>query len=242
MRILPRRRQRTFRLSFHIPPFDDLAREVVNGIEKDVLKVVDPTQEGCIDLGAEPGGTISVDSDANLYVQLKEWLAVGCQRIRWEEGTEDLFESDQLATYRTNIPLVFGVPYGDSEPLGPSVFIGEIIISRKVHKSWFEMSHSTQTQDGLGLILQYIIAHELVHVFDALKYVVPAFMDWRSFYKNVLDYGTTTEALYTRLGFKSRFIDEYGKGNEPEMIREWWPSLAEKLFEARKLDWAKFGL
>jgi hypothetical protein len=85
---------------------------------------------------------------------------------------------------------------------------------------------------------QFILAHELAHVFDALKYLVPAFKNWRAFWKNVLNEGCNINAMYERLTDKTIFLDDYGHNNELEGIRDYWPSRADVWFQTRELDWS----
>ena len=77
-----------------------------------------------------------------------------------------------------------------------------------------------------------IIAHELVHVFDMMRFVVPAFMDWRSFWTHVLEEGSACDILQSRFNCISSFVDCYGEESELAMIEEDWPSQAKIWFDA----------
>lgn len=236
---IPRHRQRTFRLQIHVPPFDEYAWEVVNSIERTTIQVADPHDQNGLAEKFDSGGAQLIDSDAKLTVPLADWLAVGCQKIRWErEPEEKVLPNNVFGCYFTNKDVVFGRPNDESHPSGPSVFVGDIIISRKIQRAWVKY-HEPESVTDILRMFQFIIAHELVHVFNNLKYLVPAFMDWRSFWKNILTDGSSTDILHSRMSDKSLFIDSYGEKNELECVRDWWPSRAESWFQARNLDWPK---
>ena len=79
---------------------------------------------------------------------------------------------------------------------------------------------------------KYVIAHELVHVFDSMIFIVPAFMDWPSFWENVLGGGGSCDVLLSLYMDTSLFVDSYGQHNELEQLKKYWPSQAETWFDA----------
>lgn len=186
--------KRTYRLDVYVPPFDELVWDVINSIEKRELYVADPNDNTCLIERFNENGELLIDSDSTLSVPLADWLAVGCQRIRWHLDCGDEPIPDTVCgIYKSNVPTVLGAPYSDTEP-----------------------------------------AHELVHVFDVLKYLVPAFINWQTFWQNVLNTGSRCDVLVARMAVKRLFIDDYGNKNEFASIEEWWPSRARKWFGARE--------
>jgi len=231
-----RTRTRTYRLDICTPPLDDLAWDVIHSIERTDIHVADPNDAGCLGEKHDENGAILLDSDATLSVPIADWLAVGCQRIRWHhpEGDEP-FRDGVCGVYRSNWLTVLGAPYAEAEPHGPAVFVGEIILPSSIQRAWWECREDGTKRTGIEQAFQLVIAHELVHVFDTLKYLVPAFMNWRKFWRDVLGEGSANDLLLSRANMKDRFVDDYGGENELAMIEEWWPSRAETWWEARRL-------
>jgi hypothetical protein len=233
---LPRHRKRSYRFEINLPPFDDDAWDVVHSIEQTEIRVVEPGNWNALGEVHDKDGAILVDSDATMVVPLQEWLAVGCQRVRWsEEEGDDSFDEGVCGLYRANWPAVFGPPYAEALPHGPSVFMGEIVLPRNIQRAWLRYSEDKRKSTGIVSAVQLIIAHELVHVFDGLKYLVPAFLNWPAFWRNVLGQGSANDLLYSRMSCRTCFIDDYGNPNELAMLSNWWSSQrAEAWFEARK--------
>ena len=232
-----RRRQRAFKLLIRLPPLEEYAWDVVNSIEQTTIKVVDPYDRNAFDDITDATGAFLVDSDAKLTVDLEEWLAIGCQRIRWEHPAEDEVPKRAMGMFISNMHLALGGPDHDCEPLGPSIFVGEIVLRRQMQRAYLACNTPTE-QSEFVQIFQFIVAHELVHVFDKLKYLVPAFLDWRAFSENILRQGSSADLVYSRLNNMTSFIDSYGEEGELESIRNWWPSRAEHWFKSRDLDWS----
>ncbi len=109
------------------------------------------------------------------------------------------------------------------------------MLPREIQEAFTFCSGKKELAD-LVHTFQFILAHELVHVFDALKYLVSAFKNWRAFWKNVLNEGYSIDAMYEKLSDKTIFLDNYGRNNELESIRDYWPSRAGVWFQTRKLD------
>lgn len=80
----------------------------------------------------------------------------------------------------------------------------------------------------------FVVAHELVHVFDYLMWIVPAFIDWKMFWMVNLKNGSNADLLLSMLDAKSNFIDRYYTKNEMLMVKEFWPSQARKWFKAAR--------
>ena len=239
MKPATQRKERLFKLNIDLPPpaLTECAWDLVASVEREDIMVVDPHNRHALDEVTDSDGAILVNADATLAVKLADWLSIGCQRIRWEHMQETEVPKTAYAMYTTNIRKVFGGPFQESAPLGPAAFVGEIVIRRQLQRAMLACAREGEAENSMQ-IFQFIIAHELAHVFDALKYLVPAFMDWRKFYKDVLCDGTATEAVYSRMGWLSGMMDEYGYKNELGGIQQWWPSRAEQIFKARDLDWS----
>ncbi len=233
-----RYRKRTYQLEVCLPclwPLDSYAWNVINDIEHRTIQVIDPNDRDAHECLLDSDGAYLVDSDAKLTVPLEDWLAVGCQRIRWERPGEDM-PDDVVGTYSSNVDITFGTPYDESKPLGPSVFVGEIILPTKIQRA-FNSYFEEALPKNLVNAFQFILAHELVHVFDILKYLAAAFMNWRAFRRNILGEGGSTDLVYSRMSDKTMFIDNYGQQNELDRIRRCWPSRAEDWFQTRELSW-----
>jgi hypothetical protein len=148
---------------------------------------------------------MNLESDAKLTVPLADWLAVGCQKIRWEEAGEESLLDGACGIYHSNSHLAFGAPYDESVPFGPSVYVGEIILPLTI-RSAFRSDLTPKKIAALVETFQFIVAHELIHVCDILTYLVPAFMDWRAFWKNVLNEGEATDLFLSRIDNISSFV------------------------------------
>ncbi|MCK4659906.1 MAG: hypothetical protein KAV82_10335, partial [Phycisphaerae bacterium] len=74
--------------------------------------------------------------------------------------------------------------------------------------------------------------HELVHAFHAMRFVVPAFMDWRKFWQDVLYEGGRCEFLCSNAQFRNVFVDHYGTDDELGEVMDFWPSQGKRWFEA----------
>lgn len=82
--------------------------------------------------------------------------------------------------------------------------------------------------------LKFVIAHELTHVFDMVRLLVPAFKNWRKFWRNVLEEGLRCEDAARFYALHGTFVDDYGSENELAMVMQYWPSRAEEWFAACK--------
>jgi len=238
----PRRRTRTYRLIVRVPPLDAHAWDVIHSIEQRTIQVADPHNRSALDDTFDASGAFLIDSDATLAVPLDDWLAVGCQRIRWARP-EDKLPKGACGVYRLNSTEVFGLPHAETPPHGPGAAVCEIILPQEIQGAWFacQAEQDPQAVTRFERAFQLVVAHELVHAFQQLRYLVPAFMDWPSFWRNVLDEGCRVDCLLSRVQGSSTFLDDYGGPNELAMIQTWWPSRAEIWFEARRW-FSMFGL
>ena len=215
---LTRRLNREFSLHIAIPPFDAIALEVLNLLEQKDLKVF------------PPDGDLEWDEDflagASLPVPLLEWLPLGCQAIRWDIGDE-VSKSKKpglLGVYKNNAPETLFRSGSVAPPAGPAALYGEIVISQEAFP-----------YEGESLIddqLRCVIAHELVHVFELLRLLVPAAQDWDLCWTNLLKDGYDCDGAIQMCNTHSCFLDNYGATDELAMLQNYWPSHAETWFNA----------
>src|SRR5688500_9884534 len=85
-------------------------------------------------------------------------------------------------------------------PFGPAAFTGEIVLTERA----FPKDNSPEEIDAFA----FVVAHELVHVFDAMRFVVPAIMDWKQCWNKMLQGGCRCEAARHALNDKTVFLDD----------------------------------
>jgi len=219
-----KRRQRTFGLTIEVPIFYRLVEHVISSIENDTLYVFRPDDEDALSDTYDQDGIMHVNKRADVPISIREWLCVGCQRILY--GCEDKPSDKCLAFYRCNgWQTLF--PYDNRvTPLGPSAFIAEIHLLQ-------ESLPSSNSSKARGAFC-FVVAHELVHAFDMMRFVVPAFQNWRTFWKRVLGEGSKCDLAQGMFHDKSLFLDTYGSGHELALIEEFWPSQAKQWFKAMR--------
>ncbi len=231
---IPRYRKRTYSLNVHLPPLDDYAWDVVRSIEQPQIRVVDPVNGHALDCVTDTHGAILLDSDETMTVPLAQWLVVGCQSIRWRVWGDGPLDKGVVGTYKSNYSSIFGPCCAETRPPGPAIFTGEIVLPSSIKRAWLACKEDRKKAAGIANAVQLILAHELVHAFDLLKYLVPALLNWPGFWRNVLQEGCLNDELYTRIDDRSSFIDDYSGPNELAQIRYWWPSRADTWFGARR--------
>ena len=163
-------------------------------------------------------GNEVVNKRATLPVSVREWLAVGCQVI-----DEDRNCGPNLGYFTHNAFSVIFDENAWSSP-GPAAYLGRIRISPN--------SYPRDNSDAEHDAHMFVIAHELVHAFDMMRFIVPAVMDWTSFWKIALKDGGLCDAVKNSFMTKSLFLDDYGSENELAMIEDFWPSHAKRWFDA----------
>lgn len=197
--------------------------EVIDSIENETLLVFDPKDKSALKTPFDETGAYVLNTRVKIPVSIKEWLPVGCQHIHYSNSYEEKF----VATFKNNAYQVLWPIHAEWKPAGPAVYLGEIIISNEIQNEVFGANDIVTEHK-----FKCIVAHELVHVFDIMRLVVPAFMDWRSFWKCVLNEGSACEDLISYDDDVRRFVDSYGDIKELERIEEYWPSQAKKWFDA----------
>jgi hypothetical protein len=100
---------------------------------------------------------------------------------------------------------------------GPAMFNAEIVL--------FDVPDD---EDGF----KCTVAHELVHSFDFLRWLVPAVQNWRQFFNHALRGGEACEAVASALENRRLYLDDYGTMNELGEMRLYWPSHADRWFHA----------
>lgn len=225
MRLIARELARTFELTLGCASLDRLIEQVVDQIENDELGVFRPDDEDAFLEEVDESGALLVWARADLKISIREWLSVGCQLFRFKglgEPPTDPPNKIAPACYKNNAHTALFPPYGEYQPLGPAAFLGEIILCREL--------------EGDPARANFIVAHELTHVFDAMRFVVPAFMDWDTYRDKALQGGTACEDLQYLWDAASRIVDDYGTLNELEAVRLYWPTQAEIWFRAFRQD------
>ena len=226
MKAKARKRVFTFKNYLDNPKAKVWANEVIESIEKDELLVIDPKDQSALDEEVNSEGHIVVNAQARIPVSIREWLCVGCQSIKFPSYYLEQ-EQGHSAWYSHNGAQVLWPSSALYQvPEGPAAFIGEIFISRKFWN--YVLSEKSLSEKRF----KFMFAHELVHVFDVMRYAVPAFLDWNNFWVRVLGSGAYCENLCSKLNMVQLFIDSYGKLNECLSIKEFWPSQADEWFNA----------
>lgn len=222
-----KRKMRTFQLQVALdsPHAVKWVEEVIGNIERDRLMVYRPDDKHALDWKTDTTGDVFLETRATMPVSIKEWLPVGCQVIEWK----NFDDQDTLGIYQNNAHEVLWPfsPFGNSIPQGPSAFAASIGLRHELlsgaDEAWFK-----------GLV-----AHELVHAYDLMRFLVPAFLDWNAFWRNVLHSGADSarRALVSQWGFRNQFVDSYGEGPELSELERYWPSNAKTWFKGFNAKW-----
>jgi len=211
--------KRKFQTHIDLRSYSRFAEEVISGIETDTINVFRPDDEHALDYVWDKDGAECIDARATLPVSIREWLPVVCQFIRLETAC-DKFDGEWLAYYRSNAGEVLWPV--QSAPAGPGALIAGIVVRHEVLKH----------EDPEHNCLKGLLAHELVHTFHAMRFVVPAFLNWRSFWRKVVSEGTCCDILASNAESRRLFLDRYGDENELAEIMGFWPSQGKKWFDA----------
>ena len=214
--------KRRFQTDIGLQSYSRYAEAVISGIETDTINVFQPDDEHALDYVQDEDGAELIDRRATLPVSIREWLPVVCQFIRLETACDRALHGpgECLAYYRSNACEVLWPE--EFAPAGPGALIAGIVARPEVLKE----------DDAEHNCLQCVLAHELVHAFNAMRFVVPAFLNWRSFWRKVLNEGTSCDILASNHDGRGLFLDNYGHENELAEIMTFWPSQGRKWFEA----------
>lgn len=232
MKLKPKTKRRKYELKLCLPfpsqLYEQWAKEVIESIEQDELLVFDPKDTEGLRSIFDNDGSELIHANAKTPVSIKEWLPVGCQCIRYAYREEMESYKTAYALYSPNARQVLWPPWAEHKPEGPAAFCGEILFSEKIatrHKEPFFESK-----------FKCMVAHELVHVFEYLRFIVPAFTDWRSFWHTFLDDGRANDRLIGNVSAGNAFVDQYGTQLELSRIQEYWPSQAKEWFSALHVE------
>lgn len=216
--------ERRFEFENKLSGLEPWVEEVIEGIEQPELKVYDPHDADALSVEFDPDRGECLDSGLTQSVDVREWLCVGCQHIGW--GNIDELEgkpTEVIACYESNARKVLYPPYAERRPAGPAAFRGDIWVSKQLR-----MQSDLASRENW---FKCIIAHELVHVFEQLQFLVPAFRNWPAFWENVLQEGYVCDVAVGRDNNRRLFVDAYGQDHELAMMQRFWPSKAEQWFE-----------
>jgi hypothetical protein len=233
MKIKRKRKQRTFKFQNCIAQFGPAhsgphqwINEVLESIERDEILVFDSKDTSALARVCNEKGEELVEAKATMLVKISDWLAVACQSVRWETELDQFKNEDALASYKNNgTQVLWPLNLSNKQPSGPSAFVGEIILRRS---TWPRGDLKATTENSFKMTF----AHELVHVFDWMKFIVPAYIDWPRFWKNIAEEGRCCRLIQSKLRDISIFIDDYGHQNEKRSIRYYWPSQVNKWWRA----------
>lgn len=217
-------------MSIDLDLYTRFAQEVIEGIENDTVLVFRPDDDHALDCVQDADGAILLDARASLPVSVREWLPVVCQFIRWECLCDRLIRGDRdeeaEAYYRNNATEVLW-PVEGFDAAGPGALIAGIVVRRDKCIDDGAKDEAAQCDR-----LRFVLAHELVHAIRAMRFVVPAFMDWRAFQREVLHEGGCCDLVDSNYTFRSGFVDHYGTKLELAEVLQFWPSQGKRWFEA----------
>lgn len=233
-------RSKTIRREFQLDlgelgPFAPAVMEVLQTVQKDTIGVYRPDDEEAFRTRFDEGGHQVLHEAANLNVSIPEWLCAACQSIRWESEEDAAWEgrtSTTLAWYSHNTNgTLFAVNsrLGTGtlrKPVGPAGFQGEIVLTFGMQQ-WL-CSGNEKDRDKF----RFVVAHELVHVFEGMRVIVPAFIDWDTYWERALRGGLQADAPAEIAQRSSKCLDQYGGLSELAMIEEYWPSETKRWCEA----------
>jgi len=207
-------------------PYWQYVWDVIHSIENDMLLVFDPEDEDALTQETNAKGEWLVNKRTTMRISIREWLCVGVQLIGEVAGDPEATRKDKenvLAYYRHNASTCLYPPDGSTPP-GPVAFSGQI----RLWPEAFPKDNSAKSLDSF----RFIIAHELVHVFDAMRLLVPAVMNWRKVWTSILGQGTRCDLASSHYEANTGFLDAYATENELRSVAAYWPSRAKKWFNA----------
>ncbi|NLF68733.1 MAG: hypothetical protein GX575_06715 [Candidatus Anammoximicrobium sp.] len=214
-----------------LEPLTPAVLEVFECMEKDTIDVFRPDDEDAFAVVRDDAGGWDIRAKANLSVSIPDWFCVACQRIRRENEEDQGLNQRAIAWYKRNAAeSLFGLSHQGvtslMQPVGPAGCTGEIVFTDRVEQLLCSGAPSDRDR------FRFIVAHELVHVFDAMRVIVPAFMDWDTYWEKALHDGCCTDRPVEILQRCSEGLDQYGSDIELGLIEEYWPSKSRQWFEA----------
>lgn len=223
--------KRQFKTRIDLDLYTRYAEEVISGIENDTINVFRPDDEHALDDVQNEDGASLLDARAMLAVSIREWLPIVCQFIRWKCGCDVAASGrdghDNAAAYYGSNACEVLWPIEGFDPAGPGALIAGIVLRREKCVDDAAMGDPSES-DGL----KFVLAHELLHAFHAMRFVVPAFMDWPTFWQEVLNEGGCCDLLVNNHNLRTKFIDRYASENELAEVLSYWPSQGKRWFDA----------
>ena len=179
--------------------FPDPVPTLLDTLKKETVKVFPP---GEISMRQLPDGSADVLANAKIPVKIREWLPVAVQSVTWDEGAAP----DVYGCYRHNINEALFAPDSTLDPPGPAAYWGRVSVNQRLA--------------GSPGAVMCVVAHELVHAFRFLPFLVPAFLNWRRFREAN---GLSGDLLLNHLMALNNFLDDYGQA-EIQELETFWPA------------------
>lgn len=226
--------ERNFELKICVDgPYERWTKDVIKGIENDSLMVFDSKEINPFsDIGDYEDVDKFIEEKARVKIKISEYLPLACQCIRFIDEETDIelkkYKEEEPgipACYWSNIKRTILFPrYKDS--LGPSAYIGEIIFFDNLTRDFPRQKGESEEP------FKCVIAHELVHAFNKMIFIVPAFSNWDEFLKEALENGSNVHRAMTVLRRLENNIDSRDNERGLRELKKYWPNNAEKWFNA----------
>ena len=162
-------------------------------------------------------------------INICDYLPLACQCVRNIQDSDIELKKEQeekkvlLASYWSNTNRTI-LPVSSILPESPAAFIGEIVLHDLIEDKL--RPHKPKSEEPF----KYIMAHELLHVFNGMRIIVPAFRDWKNFWAKALKKG---QACSDAREVKKRIDNDIDDPDKVIMeLEKYWPSKAEKWFNA----------
>ena len=212
--------------------YKEWIQDVIRGIEKETLLVFDPKRTNSFsDINRCDKIDRFIEEKATLEYSISEYLPLACQCIRFMDEKIDTelkkqkdTKSDISACYCSNIEKTILFPRNNGL-ISPSAFIGEILLC-------FDITQLSCYRYESEKPFKYLIAHELVHAFNHMRFIVPAFFNWDSFWQKSLNSSIDCSKARTALKKVNGNIDKYGTDIELKELQKYWPNNAEEWVNA----------
>jgi hypothetical protein len=219
--------KRKFKLDLELfAPFARAVAHVLEPLEKHTIEVYRPDDETAFHVATDRARHYRLHARTSLAVPIAEWICVACQRIRLEdEGDHTRLTKNPkaVAWYKSNAKTVLFPEDGLQQPVEPAGLDAEIVLPHNAVRYLSEGDREQATDKFL-----FSVAHELVHAFDAMRIIVPAVMGWEAYWQKALGGGSRSDETRVTAEWHSLFLDDYGSRHELEMIKEYWPTQAQR--------------
>jgi hypothetical protein len=197
-------------------------------METDELLVFDAADEEGLADAQDQSSNVLIANGAKIPISIKEWFPAACQAVMFG-GSDEVKKAaghaeGVLGVYWNNANAVLFTPVmqsiGMGRPAGPAAFLGRILLSSGLRD---------ESEDRF----KWIVAHEITHALDTLRFLVPAVADWEKCWRKLFGGGQWSEGAAQTFGLLAEFLDrEYGSRNELLTVKQYWPSQSEKWFYA----------